>query len=91
LRRSTPRGSSVSAGPTPATAGHLRYPERPTACRNSRKFDLEQEPERLRLDLQWESLVAGRELVILDEAFASVGQLQASPTQIRPPVELVIG
>jgi predicted AAA+ superfamily ATPase len=31
-------------------------------------FDLEQEPERLRLDLQWESLVAGRELLILDEA-----------------------
>lgn len=31
-------------------------------------FDLEQEPERLRLDLEWESLAAGRELVILDEA-----------------------
>ena len=31
-------------------------------------FDLEQEPERLRLDLQWESLAAGRELMILDEA-----------------------
>src|SRR5512139_1921154 len=31
-------------------------------------FDLEQEPERLRLDLQWESLAAGHELVILDEA-----------------------
>jgi predicted AAA+ superfamily ATPase len=31
-------------------------------------FDLEQEPERLRLDLQWESLAAARELVILDEA-----------------------
>src|SRR5512136_2249225 len=31
-------------------------------------FDLEQEPERLRLDLQWESLATGRELVILDEA-----------------------
>ena len=31
-------------------------------------FDLEQEPDRLRADLQWESLVAGRELVILDEA-----------------------
>lgn len=31
-------------------------------------FDLEQEPERLRLDLEWESLVAGKSLVILDEA-----------------------
>ena len=31
-------------------------------------FDLEQEPERLRLDLQWESLAAARELAILDEA-----------------------
>jgi predicted AAA+ superfamily ATPase len=31
-------------------------------------FDLEQEPERLRLDLEWETLVAGTKLVILDEA-----------------------
>lgn len=31
-------------------------------------FDLEQEPDRLRLDLQWESLCAGRRLIILDEA-----------------------
>jgi predicted AAA+ superfamily ATPase len=31
-------------------------------------FDLEQEPERLRLDLEWDSLLAGEELVILDEA-----------------------
>lgn len=31
-------------------------------------FDLEQEPERLRLDLQWESLCGGKDLVILDEA-----------------------
>jgi len=31
-------------------------------------FDLEQESDRLRLDLQWHSLVAGRGLVILDEA-----------------------
>ncbi len=31
-------------------------------------FDLEQEPERLRLDLEWESLVAGKKLLILDEA-----------------------
>lgn len=31
-------------------------------------FDLEQESERLRLDLSWERLVAGKELVILDEA-----------------------
>jgi hypothetical protein len=31
-------------------------------------FDLEQEPDRLRLDLEWESLNSGRELVILDEA-----------------------
>ncbi len=31
-------------------------------------FDLEQEPERLRLDLEWESLLAGKGLVVLDEA-----------------------
>jgi len=31
-------------------------------------FDLEQEPERLRLDLEWDGLVAGKDLVILDEA-----------------------
>lgn len=31
-------------------------------------FDLEQEPERLRLDLQWDRLIAGKELIILDEA-----------------------
>ena len=31
-------------------------------------FDLEQEPERLRLDLEWDRLVAGTKLVILDEA-----------------------
>jgi len=33
-----------------------------------RYFDLEQEPDRLRLDLQWDELVATRELVVLDEA-----------------------
>lgn len=31
-------------------------------------FDLEQESERLRLDLEWDAVVAGRDLVILDEA-----------------------
>ena len=31
-------------------------------------FDLEQEPERLRLDLEWDRVVDGRELVVLDEA-----------------------
>ncbi|MGE0158422.1 MAG: ATP-binding protein [Gemmatimonadales bacterium] len=31
-------------------------------------FDLEQEAERLRLDLEWEELTAGQELVVLDEA-----------------------
>lgn len=31
-------------------------------------FDLEQESERLRLDLEWEARVAGKHLVILDEA-----------------------
>jgi len=33
-------------------------------------FDLEQEPERLRLDLEWDDLVAGKRLLILDEAQA---------------------
>ncbi|MDY0167243.1 MAG: ATP-binding protein [Thermoguttaceae bacterium] len=33
-----------------------------------RYFDLEQEPDRLSLDLQWPDLAAGRELVVLDEA-----------------------
>ncbi|MEE8525815.1 MAG: ATP-binding protein, partial [Thermoanaerobaculia bacterium] len=31
-------------------------------------FDLEQDPERLRLDLEWERVVQSRDLVILDEA-----------------------
>ena len=31
-------------------------------------FDLEQESERLRLDLEWDDIVAGKELIILDEA-----------------------
>ena len=31
-------------------------------------FDLEQQSERLRLDIEWEELVAGKELLILDEA-----------------------
>lgn len=31
-------------------------------------FDLEHEPDRLRLDLLWDDLQAGRELVVLDEA-----------------------
>ncbi|HEU4580978.1 MAG TPA: ATP-binding protein [Polyangiaceae bacterium] len=33
-------------------------------------FDLEQGPDRLRLDLEWPALVQGRQLVILDEAQA---------------------
>ena len=35
-----------------------------------RYFDMEVEAERLRLDLQWRSLVEGEDLVILDEAQA---------------------
>jgi len=31
-------------------------------------FDLEQETERLRLDLEWDALMAGKDLVIFDEA-----------------------
>jgi predicted AAA+ superfamily ATPase len=31
-------------------------------------YDLEQEPERLRLDLEWDSVAGGNDLVILDEA-----------------------
>jgi uncharacterized protein len=33
-------------------------------------FDLEQEPQRLNLDLRWDELAAGKDLVILDEAQA---------------------
>jgi len=33
-------------------------------------FDLEQEPERLRLDLEWDRLLTGKKLLILDEAQA---------------------
>ncbi len=33
-------------------------------------FDLEQQPDRLRLDLQWNELVQGKSLVVLDEAQA---------------------
>ena len=33
-----------------------------------RYFDLEQEPERLRADLEWDGLAAGKELVVFDEA-----------------------
>lgn len=33
-----------------------------------RYFDLEQESDRVRLDIEWDALVNGRELVILDEA-----------------------
>lgn len=33
-----------------------------------RYFDLEQDAERVRLDLEWEAIVAGRTLVVLDEA-----------------------
>ena len=33
-------------------------------------YDLEQEPERLRLDLEWADRVSGRERIILDEAQA---------------------
>ncbi len=33
-------------------------------------YDLEQEPERLRLDLEWDTVVSDRRLVVLDEAQA---------------------
>ena len=33
-------------------------------------FDLEQPPDRVRLDLEWDRLIAGRRLVVLDEAQA---------------------
>jgi predicted AAA+ superfamily ATPase len=33
-------------------------------------YDLEQEPERLRLDLEWDRVAAGHDLVVLDEAQA---------------------
>ena len=37
---------------------------------DGRYFDLEQETDRLRLDLAWEDVTAGHELVVLDEAQA---------------------
>lgn len=36
-------------------------------------FDLEQEPERLRLDLEWDAVIGGSELVVLDEVQAAPG------------------
>ena len=35
-----------------------------------RYYDLEQEPDRLRLDLEWDSVVRGGERTVLDEAQA---------------------
>ena len=35
-----------------------------------RYYDLEQEPDRLRLDLEWDAAVQGSELIVLDEAQA---------------------
>ena len=35
-----------------------------------RYYDLEQEPDQLRLDIEWEEVSSGRELAILDEAQA---------------------
>ena len=35
-----------------------------------RYFNLEQEPDRLRLDLEWDRVAASPELVVLDEAQA---------------------
>ena len=51
-------------------AGRLGQCGKTTLSRSfaGKYFDLEQEPERLRLDLEWESLAGGTELVILDEA-----------------------
>ena len=44
-------------------------------------FDLEQESERLRLDLEWDQVVSGEDLVILDELRESVsGCPVGSPT-----------
>ena len=43
------------------------------ALRDGRYYDLEQEEERLRLDLDWNRVTEGRELVVLDEAQAAPG------------------
>ncbi len=51
-------------------------------------FDLEQEPERLRLDLQWESLETGRALVVLDEAQA---WSEVLPACGRPSTDASVG
>jgi len=37
-------------------------------CLSGMYFDLEQESDRLRLDLEWDELIAGKQLIILDEA-----------------------
>lgn len=37
---------------------------------NGRYFDLEQEPDRLRVDLEWETIIRGSALVVLDEVQA---------------------
>ena len=61
----------LSASPAVALVGP-RQSGKTTLARSLRGiyFDLEQEQDRLRLDIEWERVTASRELVILDEAQA---------------------
>jgi uncharacterized protein len=59
----------LKASPAVALVG-LRQSGKTTLARSlgGRYFDLEQDSDRLRLDLEWQSLHQSRELIILDEA-----------------------
>ena len=54
----------------PRQSGKTTLAKRLAAARRSLYFDLEVESDQLRLDVEWEDLVGGRRLMILDEAQA---------------------
>lgn len=64
----------LSRGPAVALVGP-RQAGKTTLARTLSKtyFDLEQESDRLRLDLEWDAVVRGNELVVLDEVQAAPG------------------
>lgn len=69
----------LSAYPAVALVGP-RQSGKTTLARSlgGRYFDLEQEADRLRLDLEWHALARGRELVVLDESQSWAGGLSVA-------------